>query len=259
MSYISKVMQEELQLMHRSSYYLEIQRNDLVPTADQHTLHLSDSTVWSLIDQQRLQRAMNLAKTHVRLLLTVLGLIYEEFTRGCRELEAFIINYKQGLVDCDTEASVQQKLQQTHQHLNDFVTRMTRNLGPLELQNQLIPNTGNFPIPQLRVTLAVKMPVVFDRFESCAKSNSVYLSWEVAGEQSKEPNEQFEIQVKNLHPTTDDQDQFYTSTCQLYNTQVNNLISDRYYQFSVKRVNAVNLVYGLWTDTIILKTLDISK
>lgn len=252
-------MQQELQLMNRSSYYLEIQRNDLVPTADQHILHLSDSTVWSLIDQQRLRCAMNLAKTHVRLLLTVLGLIYEEIVRGSRELENFIIIYKQGLVDCDTEATVRQKLQQTHQHLNDFVTRISRNLGPLELQNQLIPNTGNIPIPQLRVTLTVKMPVVFDRFESCASSNSVYLSWEVAGEQSKEPNEQFEIQVKNLHPIADDQELFNKSTCQLYYTQVDNLISDRFYQFSVKRVDAVNLVYGLWTDTIVLKTLDVSK
>uniref|UniRef100_A0A3Q1HA38 Fibronectin type-III domain-containing protein n=1 Tax=Anabas testudineus TaxID=64144 RepID=A0A3Q1HA38_ANATE len=250
---------EELQLMQRSTYYLEIQRDDLLPASDQHVLRLSDSTVWSLIDQQRLQHAMNLAKTQVRLILTVLGLIYKEITRGCQELEAFIINYNRGLVDCNTVASVQQKLHQTHNYLNNFNTRMTCNLGPLELPNQLIPNTGHFPIPQLRVSLAIKMPVVFDRFESCAGSNSVYLSWDVAGKQSKEPNEQFEIQVRNLHPTTDDQDQFSKATCQSYNIQISNLISDRYYQFSVQRVDTVNLVYRLWTDTIILKTLNFSK
>lgn len=252
-------MQEQLHIMQRSLYYLEIQRDDLIPTEAQHTLRLSDCMVWSLIDQQRLQSAMTLAKTQVRLLLTFLELIYQEIISGCRELEAFIIKYIQGLVDCDTAAFVQQKLKRTHQYVNDFTTRMTRNLGPLELKNPLIPNEGSFPIPHLSVSLAIKMPVVFDRFESCASSNSVHLCWEVAGEESKEPNELFEIQVKSLHPTTDEQDRFCKSTCQSYNIQVNNLISDRYYQFSVKRVDAVNLVYGQWTDTITLKTLDISK
>ncbi|XP_044069131.1 fibronectin type III domain-containing protein 11-like [Siniperca chuatsi] len=253
------VFQEELRLMQRSSYYLEIQRDDLLPTADQqqHTLHLTDSTVWSLIDQQRLQRAMTLANTQVRLLLALLGMLYQGIIRGCRELEAFINRYDQGLVDSDTAASMQQMLQQTHQYMNDFESRMTRNLGPLDLQNQLIPNTGNLPIPQLSASLAIKMPVIFDRFKSCTTSNTVHLCWEVAGQQSKEPNQQFEIHVKSLHPTIAEHDQFTKSTCQSYNIQVNNLIPDRYYQFSVKRVDAVNLVYALWIDTIILKTLDI--
>lgn len=43
-----------------------------------------------------------------------------------------------------------------------------------------------------------------------------------------------------------------------YNLQVNNLIPDRCYEFSVKRVDA-EMVYGLWTDAIVLATLDVSK
>ncbi|XP_040014474.1 uncharacterized protein LOC120806969 [Xiphias gladius] len=255
------VLQEELQLMQRSSYYLEIQRDDLVPTADQqqNTLHLSDSTVWSLIDQRRLRHALTQANTQVKLLLTLLGLLYQEIIRGCRELEAFILKYNQGLVGSDTAASMQQRLQQTLQYVNDFERRMTQNLGPLDLQNQLIPNTGNIPIPQLSASLAMKMPVIFDRSESCVTSNSVYLFWEVAGKQFQESNQPFEIHVKSLNPTIDGHGQFYKLTCQSYNIQVNNLISDRYYQCSVKRIDAVNLVYGLWIDSIILKTLDISK
>ncbi len=255
------MLQEELRLMQRSSYYLEIQRDDLLPTTgqQQQALRLSDSMVWSLIDQQRLQRAMTMANTQVKLLLALLGMLYQEIIRSCRELEAFIIKYDQGLVDSDMAASMQQKLQQTHQYVNDFESRMTRNLGPLDLQNQLIPNTSNLPLPQLSASLAIKMPVIFDRFKSCATSNTVHLCWAVTGEQSKEPNQQFEIHVKSLHPTLAEHGQFTKSTFQSYNIQVNNLTPDRYYQFSVKRVDAVNLVYGLWIDTIILKTLAISK
>ncbi|XP_071329203.1 fibronectin type III domain-containing protein 11-like [Trachinotus anak] len=250
-------MQKELQLMNRGSYYLEIQRQDLVPTADQqHTLHLSDSTLLSLINQPRLQAAMSMAKTQVKLLLTYLGMLQDQIMRGCRELEAFIVKYNQGGVDSHTAASMKQKLQQTHQDLKDFERRMTRTLGPLDLQNQLISNTGNYPIPQLSVTVAMKMPVIFDRFKSRVTSTSVYLCWEVAGEEPQEPNEQFEIHVKSLHPTVDDQGHFSKCMCQLYHIQVNNLISDRFYQFSVKRVDAGNLVYGMWIDSITLKTAE---
>ncbi|XP_032369912.1 fibronectin type III domain-containing protein 11 [Etheostoma spectabile] len=252
-------MQKGLQLMQRSSYYLEIQCDDLLPTADeqQHTVHLSDSTVWSLVDQQRLQRAMTLANTQVKLYLTFLELLYEEIIRGCQELEAFVLKHNQGLVDSDIAASIQERLQQTHQYLDAFKSRLNWKLGPLDLQNQLIHITGSLPIQQLSVEK--KMPVIFNRFETCTTSNTAYLCWEVAGEQSQELNQEFEIHVMSFHPTIDEYCQFTKSTCKSYIIEVNNLIPDRYYKFSVKRVDSVNLVYGLWVDTITLKTLNISK
>lgn len=78
----------------------------------------------------------------MKLLLTLQALLYEEIIRGCRELEAFIVRYNQGLADGDTAALVQQRLLQTHQDLNDFESRLTQNLGPLHLPNPLLPNTG---------------------------------------------------------------------------------------------------------------------
>ncbi|XP_034725936.1 fibronectin type III domain-containing protein 11-like [Etheostoma cragini] len=254
-------MQEGLRLMQRSSYYLEIQGDDLPPTADeqQQTVHSYNSTVWSLVDQQRLRRAMTLAKTQVKLHLTFLGLLFEEIIRGSQELEAFVLNYNRGLVDSDIAAPTQERLHQTHQYLNAFESRLNWKLGPLDLQNQLIHNTGGLPIQLLSVSLAKKMPVIFNRFETRTTSNNVHLCWEVACEQSQELNQEFEIHVKSFHPTIAEYCQFTKSTCKSYNIEVNNLIPDRYYKFSVKRVDSVNLVYGLWVDTLILKTLDISK
>ncbi|XP_070758908.1 fibronectin type III domain-containing protein 11-like [Enoplosus armatus] len=253
------VLQEELRLMQTSSYYLEIQRDDS-PTADQQqqqrTSRLCNSALWSLIDQQRLQRAMTLANTQVKLLLALLGMLFQGIVRGCRELEAFVNEYDQGLVDSGVAASARQKLRQTYRYVDDFESRMTWDDGPLDLQSKLIPNTGHLPVPKLRASLALKMPVMFDRFKSCLISNTVYLCWEVAGQQPKEPDQQFEIHVKSLHPAAG---QFTKLTCQSYNIQVNNLMPDRYYQFSVKRADAANLVYGSWMDTITLKTLDISE
>ncbi|KAF3689383.1 Fibronectin type III domain-containing protein 11 [Channa argus] len=255
-------MQKKLQLMQRSSYYLEIQCENLPPAAHlhQHTMNLSECTVWSLLDHQRLQEAITLANTHVKLLLKVLEMLYQEILSSGQELKAFAVKHEGSVADCETTAFMQQKLQQIQQHVNDFYMRPTRNLDTLKLQNQLIPIMDHHYHPPLQFTasLVIKMPVVFNRSESRASSNSVHLCWEVVDELSKDPNEEFVIHIKNLYTNTDELEQFSKSTYQ-YSIQVNNLISDTLYQFSVKRVDRVNLVFGMWTDTIIMKTLAGSK
>uniref|UniRef100_UPI0037E9C6F9 fibronectin type III domain-containing protein 11-like n=1 Tax=Semicossyphus pulcher TaxID=241346 RepID=UPI0037E9C6F9 len=257
----TKVWQEKLLLMQRSSYYLEIQREEyLPPTEEQENApRLSDSIVWTLIDQQRLAQAMEFANTQVKLHLALLEMLYQEILRGCCQLAGFMNKYNQGLLDSDAAASVQQQLQQTLQHVADYESRMCQRLYPLNLQNQLIANTGNVLIPKLSATLAIKLPVVIDRLATCATSNSVHLCWVVTGEESKDPNQQFEIQVRILQPTIADHDQFTKSTCQRCDVQVSNLLPDSYYQFSVRREDAVNMVYEMWTDTIVLKTQEEKK
>ncbi|XP_034056023.1 uncharacterized protein LOC117535607 [Gymnodraco acuticeps] len=249
------VMHRKLRLLQRSSFYLEI-RLDEVPAAEgQQPL---DTAVSSLTDERRLQRAMALSRTQVTLLLTVMGQLYQVITRSCRELEAFIMKYKQGLVDSDMAASMQQKIQQTRQHVHDVDTRLTRNCGPLNLQNQLASNTGNLHTLQLSALVSFKMPVIFDRVKSSVLSNGVHLFWEVACVSSKELYQMFEIHIESCHPTTADNAKLIYA-CQSYDLQLSLLEPDRNYKFSVIRVNAVNLLYGLWMDSIILKTLDISK
>lgn len=54
------------------------------------------------------------------------------------------------------------------------------------------------------------------------------------------------------------QSQFSNVIGKLQNIQVSNLIPDRYYQFSIKRVDVVNLVYGRWVDTLTMKILKVS-
>ena len=133
-------MHRKLRLLQRSSFYLEVRLDEGPAAEGQQPL---GTAVSSLTDKRRLQRAMALGRTQVTLLLTVMGQLYQVITRSCRELEAFIMKYKQGLVDSDMAASMQQKIQQRRQHVHDFDTRLTRNCGPLNLQNQLASNTGN--------------------------------------------------------------------------------------------------------------------
>uniref|UniRef100_A0A665SVW9 DUF5581 domain-containing protein n=1 Tax=Echeneis naucrates TaxID=173247 RepID=A0A665SVW9_ECHNA len=247
------IIWSDLLLMQRGSYYLEIQCEVV--------LDLSDDTLWSMIDQQRLHAAKAMAKTQVQLLLIYLEMLYQEILKDCRELQAFVEKHSQGLVDAHTAASIQQRLQQTHQDLKDFERRLTKSLGPLNLQNPLIRDVGNILYPEISALLVIKMPVIFDRCRSHASltSTSVYLCWEVAGQHFMEPDEQFEICIKSLRPNADDNMDVMKYVCESHYIYVNQLISDRHYEFSVKRIDTTKLVYGVWTDTIILKTMNISS
>lgn len=214
---------------------------------------MSDTKLRSLIDQHRLQRAMILAKSQVTLILDLLEMLYNEIIRGRQQLKDFATKYEQGLVHSDKVASVQWKLQQTREHLNDFEDRQTRDLGPLNLQNQLIPNPDNAIVPQLSASLVIQMPVIFNRMKLGVIANTVHLCWEVAGQLCQDAGQQFEICIMSLYPTTVE-NEILTCICQSYKIQDTNLTPDWVYQFSVRRVDAPNLVYGVWTDVITLRT-----
>ena len=254
-------MQDKLLIMQRSSYYLVIQQDDLIPTTnDQQSIPpLSKSTLWSLIDQGRLQRTVAVARTQVKVLLSLLGLLFQDIISGSQELEAFVVKYNKGLKDSDIAASAQQRLQQIHHHVRDFERRIIWNPRPLNFQSQLIYSTVHSPVPQLRASMVLMRPVIFNRDWSKVTHSSVYLCWHLTGEQFTELDQVFEIQVQRFYPAVNERYQLAKATCQSYSIQVTNLLSDKYYQFSVKRVDAINLVYGPWSDTIILKTLDVSE
>ncbi|KAM4587356.1 fibronectin type III domain-containing protein 11-like [Odontesthes bonariensis] len=255
------VMQEKLLNMQRSSYYLVIQQEDLIPTTnDQQSIPpLSKTTLWSLIDLGRLQRTVAVARTQVKVLLSLLGLLFQDIISGSQELEAFAVKYNEALKDSDAAASAQQRLQQVHHHVRDFERRIIWNPMPLNLQNQLMSNTAHSPVPRLPASMVLMRPVIFNRDGSKVTHSSVDLCWHLTGEQFPELDQVFKIEVQRFHPAVNEHCQLAKATCQSYSIQVTNLLSDKYYQFSVKRVDAVNLVYGPWSDTLILKTLDVSK
>lgn len=246
-------MQKDLAVMQRGSYYLRIHREDLVQ--QQPTVLLHDSVLLSLIDQRRLRSVTMMARAQVKLILAYLQMLCKEIVRNCRELDELIVDHMQSLADRGTVASVQQKLQETHQYVRDFRRRRTHTLGPLS-HPSLIPNVA--PMPRLSITVVMKMPVMFDRFKLSVTSSSVSLRWYVTGEEPKEANEQFEIHARILHPTIGNHGQSLKRTSKSH-IELSKLISDRHYEFSVKRVDTISLVYRQFIDTVVLRTLGVSE
>ncbi|XP_071758898.1 fibronectin type III domain-containing protein 11-like [Centroberyx gerrardi] len=259
-NYSIKVIQNQLDLMRKSSFYLEIQHHDLPPPADrqqvQQPLCMSNETLLALIDHRRLNRMLKCASDHVKLRITLLDELYIQIIKDCEELGAFINQRDPGLVDGNTQRAMQDKLLQVHEALNEFDNRLKP--GPLYMKHKLIPHTGNIPPPEISLSLAIKKPVMFDRFKSYTTSSSAELHWAIASQEPQGEATEFEIHFKILRPTTADQGEFGTVTCSSYSTQIANLIPGRSYQFSVKRVDDYTLVYAMWIETMILDTKAVS-
>ncbi|KAL7843084.1 hypothetical protein AOLI_G00245960 [Acnodon oligacanthus] len=85
--------------------------------------------------------------------------------------------------------------------------------------------------------------------------DSVVLHWDIIEQEQPEPGEQFMICYKLFHPTTEAEGNLVAKiTCGSYCLRIDNLMPDRFYEFTVKRVDSYLSVYSLWTDSIILKT-----
>ncbi|KAK7901623.1 hypothetical protein WMY93_018392 [Mugilogobius chulae] len=224
-------MQEKMQLLHRGSYYLDLQQ---------------DASAWALVDQQRLQGALAMANTHVRLLIALMEMLLEEICSCRQDLNHSLHN------PVNTELVVE-TVRMLHKHLKDFDTRDCRNLGPLNLDNHLIIGSGQQSVSRVNASLSFRPPVVFDQLRSHAKATSAHLFWKVIGEQPPEPHQMYELQVKIMHPFVGEQGLEQYAVQGLGFTK-RNLIPERFYQFSIKRLDSYNLVYAVWVDTLVLKT-----
>ncbi|XP_068451055.1 fibronectin type III domain-containing protein 11-like isoform X2 [Clinocottus analis] len=247
------VRQEELRIMQRSSFYLEIRRYD----HHENTQRVSDTKLWSLLDKQRQRSIMTLAYNRVELLLALQELLYEELIEGCKELKAFVDRYDQGLADGDAAAQAQQRFLRTHQDLKDFESRMTRDAAKLYQQNQCTPNDGHPPGIPLSISLIIKMPVMINRLKSRVTSNVVHLYWEVADMQSEDQKQMFQIQIKCLPQTCAEQEDVYDyTTCQQHYLKISDLKPKRDYEFSVRRLDRMTLVREKFVDTISLRMVE---
>lgn len=225
---------------------MEIHRQDPPPL--DRPPYMSNDMLLALIDPWKLQRMKKLANSLVKLQLMLLHELYNQIATGREELEAVINQYVPASADSSYQQALQEKIQQIPQTLKVFHGMLSP--GQLRMKHQLIPNAKNLGPPQISLSIAVKMPVVFDSCKSCITSNGVELHWVIVDQVPQESKQQFEIYFKFLHLTAEEEGHFEKVSSSCYTLQLHNLIPDRGYQFSVKRVDASNLVYSQWIDTM---------
>lgn len=242
-----------LETLRRCSYYLEVIRLDL--PLGEHT-YLSNSTILHLIDPWKLQRMKKLANSQVKIQLSLLEELHEQLLKGRQRLDSLLECCDLPMLMVEGE-SIRERVTELLLTKADFDAMLLP--GRLHSKHQLISDMGSAKVPQVRLALVLKMPVHFDKERSFATGSSASLHWHVAGSETADPREQFELRYKLMQPTcVVEGAEVGVLTCAAYSAQVEGLRSDRCYEFSIKRVDSCCLVYGLWNDSIILRTISTS-
>ncbi|KAG5275169.1 hypothetical protein AALO_G00144350 [Alosa alosa] len=242
-----------LETLRRCSYYLEVIRLDL--PLGEHS-YLSNSTILHLIDPWKLQRMKKLANCQVKIQLSLLEELHEQLVKGRQRLDSLLEYCDLPMLMVEGE-SIHEQVTQVLRTKADFDAVLLP--GRLHSKHQLISDMGSAKVPQVRLALVLKMPVHFNKERSFATGNSASLHWHVAGAEVSDPREQFELHYKLLQPTcTAEGTEVNMLTCDAYSAQVEGLRSDRCYEFRIKRVDSCCLVYGLWNDSVILRTVSAS-
>ncbi|KAL2090993.1 hypothetical protein ACEWY4_013256 [Coilia grayii] len=242
-----------LETLRRCSYYLEVIRLDL--PLGEHS-YLSNSTILHLIDPWKLQRMKKLANCQVKIQLSLLEELHEQLLKEQQSLDNTLECCDLPMLMLEGEA-IRQRLSAALQTKADFDAMVLP--GRLHSKHQLISDMGSAKVPQVRLALVLKMPVHFDKAHSFATSSSATLHWHVAGSEATDPREQFELRYKLMQPTCAvEGTEVGVLTCAACSAKVEGLRPDRCYEFSIKRVDSCCLVYGLWIDSIVLRTISTS-
>ncbi|KAL6464758.1 hypothetical protein MHYP_G00270750 [Metynnis hypsauchen] len=241
---------KKLELLRMCSFYIKVIQVD--HSQHDHN-HASSSTVMSPIDFWRFQRMKKIGNSQVKIQLALLEELLNSLSRGHEELQA-ILDQKglnEGTIE---EGAIKEKISKLLQEAAEFKDVLVP--SRLHLKHHLISEVSSTRVPEIQLALSVKMPVRFDKAKCAAFSDSAVLHWDIIEQEQHEPEVQFKICYKLFHPTTEAEGNLMAKiTCASYCLKIDNLMPDRFYEFTVKRMDSFLLVYSLWIDAITLKTV----
>ncbi|XP_029773883.1 fibronectin type III domain-containing protein 11 [Suricata suricatta] len=237
-----------LELLKKCSYYIEILPKHLA-LGDQNPLMLP-TTMFQFIDPWKFQRMKKVGMAQTKIQLLLLGDLLEQLDRGRAELDAllespdpqpFLVGW----------GGVERRLADLSAVMDNFLTMMVP--GRLHMKHRLVSDISATKIPHIRLMLSTKMPVMFDRKESVAHEDWVSLRWLVTIQPGAP--EQFELCFMLLDPRTQQE----CTQCGIIPVaactfDIHNLLPNRSYKFTVKRVESYTLVYEPWRDSLTLQT-----
>lgn len=237
-----------LELLKKSSFYIMVVWQDVLQPDNQ--LNISNSTF--TVDISMFQHVKKTSNQQVKIQLALLEMLYAELSRGREELED-ILAQKGDVSVMLAEAAMQKKILRLHQVAKDFDAAMIPR--KFHVNHSLIPELESKCLSKFQIVLEAEKPVMFNREQSQVFCDSVVLYWYIAEQGQHKPKEEFEVHYKLVNPTNEiETREFGSLTSSGYVIKLTNLRPDRSYEFSVKRLDNDNLVYGVWNDTIVLTT-----
>ncbi|XP_054247879.1 fibronectin type III domain-containing protein 11 [Indicator indicator] len=242
--------QRKVELLKKCYFYLEVEPKYMAVREQQQDPHFID--IFELIDPWQFQRMKEVGRNQIEIQLALLSELLEQLERGQKELRAYTDS-------CDSSPFlsgwdlVVQRMSALAQFMQQLMALQTPEkvyvrhclVSPLEAQRR------GATLPDIRLSLSTKLPLIFDREASVADTKWVRLKW--SSEDPASYPEQYEVYVKLL---TNGMERGF-SRIQLVNTNifvVQGLEPGRLYEFTVLRPATQTLVFQNWHDTITLRT-----
>ncbi|NXE82688.1 FND11 protein, partial [Cochlearius cochlearius] len=239
-----------LELLKKCYFYLEIEPKHMNVRNQNHVVHRTD--ILQLIDPCRLQRLKKMGKNQTEIQLSLLTELLEQLERGWEELRRYVDT-------CDVATFLSQwdlmmqKLSKLTEFMGTFLSLQVP--GKLYVKQQLVSYEGlrGTRIPNIRLSICMKMPLVFDRKESFAHKDWAKLTWFTENQESR--LEKYELCVKLLTNESPTEVGYGRSREVTSNTcVVQDLQPGRSYEFTIRRSETQTVVFKKWRDSLILKT-----
>nr|XP_009943848.1 PREDICTED: uncharacterized protein C20orf195 homolog [Opisthocomus hoazin] len=242
--------QSKAELLKKCGFYLQIEPRYLHMREQNQVITRTD--ILQMVDRCQLQRMKKVAKNQCEIQLSLLTELLEQLQRGREELSRH-------LETCDMVTFLSswdftmQKLLQLIEFLKILPSLQVP--GKLHIKHCLMlqADLHRARLPNIRLSLHTKPPVIFDRKESFAYKERARLQWFPETQESH--LERYDLQVKLVtsgSPTEMGYGRLQTVTSNMCIVQ--GLQPDRCYEFTIRRSTTETLVLEKWQDSITLKT-----
>ncbi|NXF53869.1 FND11 protein, partial [Oceanites oceanicus] len=240
----------KVELLKKCYFYLEIEPKHVNVRDQNHVIHRTD--IWQRIDPCQFQRMKKVGKNQTEIQLSLLTELLEQLERGREELNCYVET-----CDMVTFLSSWDLIMQRLSKLMEFMeTLLSLQVpGKLYVKHRLMSHADlrGTRIPNIRLFLCTKTPLIFNRNESFAHKDWAKLKWFTENQESH--LEQCELHCKLLTNRSQTEvgygriQQITSNTC-----VVQDLQPGRSYEFTIRRPETHTLVWEKWHDSIILKT-----
>ncbi|NXK14612.1 FND11 protein, partial [Herpetotheres cachinnans] len=240
----------KVELLKKCYFYLDIEPKHVTMTDQNQVMHRTD--ILQLIDPWQFQRMKKVGKTQTEIQLSLLTELLEQLERGWEELSRYVETY-----DTVTFLSQWDVIMQRLSKLSEFMETLIslQVPGKLHVKHRLVSRADlrGARLPNIRLSLCTKMPLIFDRNESFARKDWAMLKWFTENQESH--LEQYELHVTLLTDGSQAEggygrvQEVTSNTCVIQDLQ-----PGRSYRFLIRRSNSHTLVFERWHDSITLKT-----
>ncbi|XP_005240007.2 fibronectin type III domain-containing protein 11 [Falco peregrinus] len=241
---------KKVELLSKCYFYLDIEPKHVTVTEQNQVMHRTN--ILQLIDPRQFQRMKKVGKNQTEIQLSLLTELLEQLERGREELSHYVETY-----DTVTFLSRWDMIMQRLSKLSEYMETLTslQVPGKLHVKHQMVSQADlrGTTLPNIRLSLRTKMPLIFDRNESFAHKDWATLKW--FAEDQKSHLEQYELHVRLLTGGSQAEVGYGRIQVVISNTcVVRDLQPGSSYTFLIRRSNTQTLVFERWHDSITLTT-----